>query len=236
MLSDGVLTVIGLVTLLIVVSRTRLALAARPQIERLMPDFQISKGVPEGTNFDALFERKPRSADNVEEYVQTLRDLGVIKVGETFNLPLETISVTDTRPTKDASGNEVKDAQGNTVTEEYQYDQEILAGTLSDDPEAEDANGITVRMAKRRFNAAAKVLGFSLQWREPKGWLIGRASKSEVKVTAEAATSQGASNGPQESAQTTPATEAAPTNGGTQSVASAPSSTSTTGRRVVRRG
>lgn len=213
----------GLITLILLVRRTRTFFYVRSQIESRMPNFEISK--VEAAVADSIFERQKRSADNVEEYVETLRQLGVAKIGDTFQLPLETISVEDTRPMKDAAGNEVKDAAGNTVQENYTEEVQILKGSFDESEDADDPY-ITVRMAKRRFNAAAKVLGFSLNWKEPKGWLIARANKSEVKVTTEA---------PAE-APTTPAAPEAPTEAPTTQTTSVASAPAAAGRRVVRRG
>jgi hypothetical protein len=47
----------------------------------------------------------------------------------------------------------------------------ILDGSIDE----EDPAGVTIRAAKRRFNLAAKELGYKLVWREPEGWLSGKA-------------------------------------------------------------
>lgn len=157
----GIGTVVGVVAL-IWLSFVSGALSATVELiaESIMP-FKIEK--MSQVEADETFKRT-RSADNVEEYVTMLRDLNVTSVGDTFKLALETVTVQPDESDENQTPFEV----------------EILSGSL-DEAEPE---GISVRAAKRRFNAAAKVLGFSLSWKEPAGWLIARAVASKVEVTA----------------------------------------------------
>ena len=91
----------------------------------------------------SIFGRRPRGAENVEDYIDVLKSS---KVGIGTGLSLKTTIVTPD--------------EGDSYT--------ILEGSVDED----DPAGVTVRAAKRRFNMAAKELGYSLDWREVNGWLI----------------------------------------------------------------
>ena len=101
-----------------------------------------------------VFGRRPRGAENVDDYIDLLESQSVA-VGKGFSL--KTVVVTPD--------------EGDSYT--------ILDGSVDDD----DPAGITVRAAKRRFNLAAKELGYSLAWRESTGWLSAKAVELEVEVT-----------------------------------------------------
>ncbi|HEY1249276.1 MAG TPA: hypothetical protein VGE97_09830 [Nitrososphaera sp.] len=93
-----------------------------------------------------VFGRRPRGAEDVEDYIQIL-EAQKMAIGKGF--ALKTVKV--------------KPEDG----EEYT----ILDGSVDE----EDPMGITVRAAKRRFNLAGRELGFKIIWREPEGWLSGKA-------------------------------------------------------------
>lgn len=90
-----------------------------------------------------LFARRPRGQENVDDYIEILE---TSKVGIGSGLTVKTQIFAPT--------------EGDSYT--------ILAGSVDDD----DPKGVTIRAAKRRFNAAARELGFSLDWREVEGWLV----------------------------------------------------------------
>jgi hypothetical protein len=174
------------------------------ETDRLIP---ISLTVMSDDESDAAFKRT-RSADEVGEWVEMLRSQSIV-VGKSFKFATETLDVET--PTEDGKG---------TVTTPVEF---LVDSTSDDDPD-----GVTVRTAKRRFNAAAKILGFNLSWKQPKGWLIAKAT-STVAATTEAAV-----EAPQTPASTPEASEA-PVSGPTVTVASAPAQAANGGRRVVRR-
>lgn len=96
----------------------------------------------------SVFGRRARSAENVEDYIDALK---ANKIGIGTGFALKTQIVTPD--------------EGDSYT--------ILEGSVDDD----DPAGVTVRAAKRRFNMAAKELGFGLDWRETEGWLVLRGTK-----------------------------------------------------------
>jgi len=93
-----------------------------------------------------IFGRRPRGQEDVEDYIQIL-EAQKMAIGKGF--ALKTVKV--------------KPEEGDEYT--------ILDGSVDE----EDPMGITVRAAKRRFNLAGKELGFKIIWREPDGWLSGKA-------------------------------------------------------------
>jgi hypothetical protein len=93
-----------------------------------------------------VFGRRARGAEDVEDYISILEAQKIV-IGKGF--ALKTVVV--------------KDEAGEQFT--------ILDGSIDDD----DPAGVTIRAAKRRFNLAAKELGYKLIWREPEGWLSGKA-------------------------------------------------------------
>lgn len=99
-----------------------------------------------------IFGRKARGEEDVDDYVEILQGQK-ISVGRAFKLKTQLVSPDE----------------GDSYT--------ILAGSVDDD----DPSGVTVRAAKRRFNLAAKQLGYKLNWRESEGWLSGRAVAGEVE-------------------------------------------------------
>jgi hypothetical protein len=101
----------------------------------------------------AIFSRRARGAENVDDYVDALE---ANKVGIGTGLSLKTQIVTPD--------------EGDSYT--------ILEGSVDE----EDPAGVTVRAAKRRFNLAARELGYALDWREIEGWIILRG-KAEEPVT-----------------------------------------------------
>jgi len=100
-----------------------------------------------------VFARRPRGAENVEDYVDLLESQG-ITLGKGFSLKTQLVTPDE----------------GDSYT--------ILAGSVDE----EDPAGVTVRAAKRRFNLAAKELGYELAWRESEGWLVAKAVEPEVVV------------------------------------------------------
>src|SRR5215831_3924437 len=92
-----------------------------------------------------IFGRRARSAENVDDYIDLLEGQ---KMGLGKGFALKTTVVTPD--------------EGDSYT--------ILDGSVDED----DPAGITVRAAKRRFNMAAKELGFALVWRETTGWLSAK--------------------------------------------------------------
>ena len=127
--------------------------------------------------------KRTRSADEVSEWVEMLRTSG-ISIGKTFKFQTETFEVET--PTEDGTG---------SVTSPVEF----LVDSVSED----DPDGVTVRTAKRRFNAAAKILGFSLTWKQPKGWLIAKAV-STVAVTSTEPTTEAPTTEPTTEAPTPP--------------------------------
>lgn len=104
--------------------------------------------IPTSEELTAIFSRRARGAENVEDYIEALR---ANKVAIGTGLSLKTQIVTPD--------------EGDSYT--------ILEGSVDED----DPAGVTVRAAKRRFNLAAKELGFDLDWREIDGWLILRGKE-----------------------------------------------------------
>lgn len=110
---------------------------------------------------DAIYARQKRSAEDVTEYAEILTDLG-IDIGLTLRFPTEILV-------------------DEIVSKE---DPNVVVGSeptnyLKLDPDETEDDRISVRAAKRRYNLAAKSLGFDeLAWREPKGWLIGRVTRT----------------------------------------------------------
>lgn len=102
----------------------------------------------------AIFARRARSAENVEDYIDLLESQK-IEIGRGFSLKTQLVTPDE----------------GDSYT--------ILAGSVDED----DPAGVTVRAAKRRFNLAAKDLGFDLAWRETEGWLTAKAVATEVVTT-----------------------------------------------------
>jgi hypothetical protein len=93
-----------------------------------------------------VFGRRARGAEDVEDYIDILENQK-IAIGKGFALKTAT----------------VKPEEGEPYV--------ILDGSIDE----EDPAGVTIRAAKRRFNLAAKELGYKLVWREPEGWLSGKA-------------------------------------------------------------
>lgn len=205
----GVGITLGLITLILLSVNSWTVLAVRSVIEGFTPmELKIEK--LSQVEADETFKRT-RSADNVEDYVKMLQALGVTSVGDTFKLGLTTVTIQPDESDDDQTPFEV----------------EVLDGSV-DDAEPE---GISVRAAKRRFNAAAKVLGFSLSWKEPAGWLIARAVASKVEVTTPETAGQ--KSGSDTAAQSVPTENApaTPTVGAVQSVASMPATPTVVRRR-----
>lgn len=94
----------------------------------------------------SIFGRRPRGAENVDDYIELLEEQKVV-IGNGFSLKTQIVTPDE----------------GDSYT--------ILEGSVDSD----DPAGVTVRAAKRRFNQAAKTLGFDLNWREASGWLIAKA-------------------------------------------------------------
>ncbi|HEY7419304.1 MAG TPA: hypothetical protein VH593_29240 [Ktedonobacteraceae bacterium] len=110
---------------------------------------------------DAIYARQKRSAEDVTEYAEVLTELG-IDIGLTLRFPTETLI------DEIVSKEDPNVVVGSEPTNYLRLD----AGETEDDR-------ISVRAAKRRYNLAAKSLGFDeLAWREPKGWLIGRVTRT----------------------------------------------------------
>jgi len=95
-----------------------------------------------------FFGRRARGAEDVEDYIKIL-EAQKMAIGKGFGLKTSLVK-----------------AEG-----EDEEPYTILTGSIDDD----DPAGVTIRAAKRRFNLAAKELGYKLIWREPDGWLIGKA-------------------------------------------------------------
>jgi hypothetical protein len=93
-----------------------------------------------------VFGRRARGAEDVEDYIDILEAQKIV-IGKGFALKTAT----------------VKPEEGEPYV--------ILDGSIDE----EDPTGVTIRAAKRRFNLAAKELGYKLVWREPEGWLSGKA-------------------------------------------------------------
>jgi len=93
-----------------------------------------------------VFGRRPRGAEDVEDYINIL-EAQKIDIGKGFALKTSI----------------VKPEEGDPYV--------ILEGSIDED----DPAGVTIRAAKRRFQLAAKALGYKLIWREPDGWLSGKA-------------------------------------------------------------
>src|SRR5215471_13918978 len=90
----------------------------------------------------SIFGRRARGAEDVEDYIEIL-EAQKIAIGKGFAMKTQVIKL------KAEDGSE--------------EDSVILEGSIDD----EDKAGVTVRAAKRRFNLAAKELGYKLVWREP---------------------------------------------------------------------
>lgn len=93
-----------------------------------------------------VFGRRARGAEDVEDYIEIL-EAQKIAIGKGFALKTAIVKPEDGEP------------------------YVILDGSIDE----EDPAGVTIRAAKRRFNLAAKELGYKLVWREPEGWLSGKA-------------------------------------------------------------
>ena len=93
-----------------------------------------------------VFGRRPRGAEDVEDYIDILENQKIV-IGKGFALKTAI----------------VKPEEGEPYV--------ILDGSIDED----DPAGVTIRAAKRRFQLAAKALGYKLVWREPDGWLSGKA-------------------------------------------------------------
>jgi hypothetical protein len=93
-----------------------------------------------------VFGRRARGAEDVEDYIDILENQK-IAIGKGFALKTAIVKPEDGEP------------------------YVILDGSIDE----EDPAGVTIRAAKRRFNLAAKELGYKLVWREPEGWLSGKA-------------------------------------------------------------
>jgi hypothetical protein len=117
---------------------------------------------------DTTFARQKRSAEDVSEYVSVLTEMGMA-IGLTIQFP--TISA----PIYGPEGSDKEDVV---------VDHEILLAL--GEGESED-DQVSVRAAKRRYNLAAKELGFDeFAWREKKGWLFGRVTRTLAQKKAEA--------------------------------------------------
>jgi hypothetical protein len=103
---------------------------------------------------NTIFGRRPRGAENVDDYIELLEQQSVA-IGSGFSLKTEVVTPDE----------------GDSYT--------ILEGSVDND----DPAGVTVRAAKRRFNMAAKELGYELNWRETSGWLIAKAVEPTVEET-----------------------------------------------------
>jgi hypothetical protein len=99
----------------------------------------------------AIFGRRPRGPENVEDYIELLEQQKVV-IGSGFSLKTQVVTP----------------EEGDSYT--------ILEGSVDET----DPAGVTVRAAKRRFNMAAKDLGFELNWRETTGWLVAKAVEITV--------------------------------------------------------
>jgi hypothetical protein len=104
-----------------------------------------------------IFGRQARSAENVADYVNLLRG-SQMAVGSGLVLQTQLVKI---------------EGEDNPFT--------ILAGSIDE----EDPEGVTIRAAKRRFNMAAKQLGFSLDWRERENMLIMKAVELRVDEPAD---------------------------------------------------
>lgn len=102
-----------------------------------------------------IFARRARTESVMEDYLDALRENN-ITVGS--GLSLKTVNV--------------KSEDGEVYT--------ILDGSIDEDEPA----GVTIRAAKRRFNLAARELGFSLDWREVEGWLVMRGVELKAEEPA----------------------------------------------------
>lgn len=91
----------------------------------------------------SIFARRARGAENVDDYIEIL-EASKVTIGTGLTVKTQVVTPDE----------------GDSYT--------ILAGSVDSD----DPAGVTTRAAKRRFNLAAKELGFSLDWREVEGWLI----------------------------------------------------------------
>lgn len=108
----------------------------------------------EAEDLTSVFARKPRGAEDVNDYIELLESQKIV-LGKGFSLKTQIVTPDE----------------GDSYT--------ILEGSVDDD----DPAGVTVRAAKRRFNLAAKELGYSLAWREQNGWLIAKAIELEAETT-----------------------------------------------------
>lgn len=107
---------------------------------------QLQKISPE--DLAAVFARRPRGSENVEDYIEML-NASKMQIGSGLSLKTQIVTPDE----------------GDSYT--------ILAESADED----DPAGVTVRAAKRRFNMAAKELGFGLDWREVNGYLVMRATE-----------------------------------------------------------
>ena len=101
----------------------------------------------------SIFGRRPRGAEDVEDYIGVLEQQKMA-IGKGFALKTAIVKPEDGEP------------------------YVILDGSIDED----DPAGVTIRAAKRRFNMAAKELGFKLVWREPEGWLAAKAVEPDAEV------------------------------------------------------
>lgn len=105
-----------------------------------------------------LFGRRARSAEDVGDYVDILRD-SKLEIGSGLSLKTQIVTPDE----------------GDSYT------------ILADSVDESDPAGVTVRTAKRRFNLAAKEMGFGLDWREVNGWIIMKAVESKPETSQDGA-------------------------------------------------
>jgi hypothetical protein len=101
----------------------------------------------------AVFGRRPRGAEDVEDYIDVLEHQKMA-IGKGFALKTIVVKAEDGEP------------------------YVILDGSIDE----ADPAGVTTRAAKRRFNLAAKALGYKLIWREPEGWLAAKAVELDADI------------------------------------------------------
>lgn len=121
------------------------------------------------------FKRPGVSAENLADYIDTLRDLSV---GDGFTVRVSEATRTTNKKLEDGT----VEAKEETV--------EVV-------PDSGDGENVdTMRAFKRRMTAAADTLGFSIKWK-PKGhragegedahfvtdWLVARIRESKVETT-----------------------------------------------------
>jgi len=130
---------------------------------------------------DAIYKRQKRSAEDVAEYAEILSDMG-IDIGLTLRFATEILV------------DEIYGKKGTPEEDTVVATDNVAYLRLASDETEEDR--VSVRATKRRYNLAAKSLGFDeLSWREPQGWLIGRVVQTTAqKLAKEAAAKEAASD------------------------------------------